>query len=813
MVLVRLGARAGTPEADRKLAAVRSEIEDFDVAAIGEPEPGSPLVSKDGRSAYLPVTFYTAADEDAAAEALVERLRGEPGVTVGGGIVAFNQVGDQVEADLQRAELIAAPILLLFSLLVFRSLVAALLPLAVGTATVLLTFSGLRLINSFEPMSTFAINLTTGLGLGLAIDYSLFMVSRFREELEHDGERSRALRATVVTAGRTVLFSAFTVAAALAAMLVFPLRFLYSMGAGGVLVALSAALVSLTLLPALLAVLGPRVNALGLRRWQVAMHRDAAHVRSGPWYRLSRAVMRRPGPVAAFAATLLIVMGLPFLRIEFTGVDASVLPAQQSAKAVDEALRAEFPPGPTTPLLVVAGVGERGRPGAEDYGRRLAAVDGVASVSPPEQAGGYWLYSVVTEAPALSGPAKEVVRDVRALDVPFPVEVGGETAGFLDQQRSLGDSLPLALAIIATTTLVILFAMTGSVVLPVKALVMNLLTVSAAFGLLVLIFQDGRLESLLAYDSQGALGGDPARVAVLRRLRPLDRLRRLPAHAHQGGARRRHGRARVGRRRARADGPDRDLRGAAVLRRDRRVRDVGGRVHQGGRRRDGARGADRRVHRARAAGAVADGVAGPLELVGAAAAGAAARAAGAAARVTLRADTELSRNGDGRFRGEVSEAWWIERGPFGGYLSAFLVRAMMEVLDDPARPPRSLTVHFVDAPAAGPIDVAVTVERAGRSSTALSLRLEQDGRPIALALAGAAAWREGEPEWADLRAPAAPAPEDCPELPRVKGAPRFQERFDLRWVEGGAPGRPAERARHLAVDAPEARAARSTISR
>ena len=507
VVLVRLGARAGTPEADRKLQAVRSRIEDEDVAAVGAPEPGrpSPLVSEDRRSVYLPVTFSTAADEDEAADALVERLRDEPGVTVGGGIVAFNQVGDRVEADLQRAELLAAPILLLLSLLVFRSLVAALLPLAVGTATVLLTFSGLRAINEIEPMSTFAINLTTGLGLGLSIDYSLFMVSRFREELAAGEDRSRAVRETVRTAGRTVLFSAFTVAAALAAMLTFDLRFLYSMGAGGVLVALSAALVSLTLLPALLAVLGPRVNALGLRRWRVAMQRDAAHVQAGPWYRFSRAVMRRPGPVAAFAAVLLIVMGLPFLRIEFTGVDASVLPPEKSARAVDDAIRAEFPPGPTTPVLVVAGVGERGRPGAEDHRRRLAALDGVASVSRPEQAGGYWLYDVIPERAALSESAKGLVEDVRALDVPYPVQVGGETAGFLDQQDSIRGSLPLALAILATTTLVILFAMTGSVVLPFKALLMNLLTVSAAFGLLVLIFQDGRLEGLLAYESQGAL--------------------------------------------------------------------------------------------------------------------------------------------------------------------------------------------------------------------------------------------------------------------------------------------------------------------
>ena len=142
--------------------------------------------------------------------------------------------------------------------------------------------------------------------------------------------------------------------------------------------------------------------------------------------------------------------------------------------------------------------------------------------------------------------------------------------------------------------------------------------------------------------------------------------------------------------------------------------------------------------------------------------------------MTLSADTALSRDGDGRFHGEVTEDWWIERGPFGGYLSAFLVRAMIAVLDGPERPPRSLTVHFVDAPAAGPIEVAVDVERAGRSSSVLSLRMEQEGRPIALALAGAATWREGEPEWADLPAPAAPPPEDCPAVPRAKVAPRFQ---------------------------------------
>jgi RND superfamily putative drug exporter len=202
---------------------------------------------------------------------------------------------------------------------------------------------------------------------------------------------------------------------------------------------------------------------------------------------------------------LLIVMGLPFTRIEFTGVDASVLPPERSARVVDDALRTEFPPAPTDPVYVAARAPADARAEVQGYARELAGIPGVVSVSAPVQADGLWRIDVIPDGSLLSGTAKEVVRDVRAADAPFPVDVGGSTAGFLDQQTSLGDSLPLALVILATTTLVILFLMTGSVVLPVKALIMNLLTVSAAFGLLVLIFQDGRFEGLLAYDSQGAL--------------------------------------------------------------------------------------------------------------------------------------------------------------------------------------------------------------------------------------------------------------------------------------------------------------------
>ena len=166
--------------------------------------------------------------------------------------------------------------------------------------------------------------------------------------------------------------------------------------------------------------------------------------------------------------------------------------------------------------------------------------------------------------------------------------------------------------------------------------------------------------------------------------------------------------------------------------------------------------------------------------------------------MTLAEDARIEPVAEHRWRGEVSERWWIQRGPFGGYLSAFLVQAAAAVVDDPGRPLRSLTVHFVDAPQAGPVDVLAVPERVGRSTTALSLRLEQEDRPVALALAACAAWRDGEPEWADLAAPDAPPPEQCPPAPEAPGRPRFHERLDVRWVAGGHPGRAAARARNVA---------------
>jgi uncharacterized membrane protein YdfJ with MMPL/SSD domain len=506
VALVRLGAPADSAQAQRKLTRVARALRDPGMARVARYERGGDraLVSKDGRSSYVVGTFrHNSRGVLGRVETRVARV---PGVTLGGGELAQEQVGDQVSEDIARAELLAFPILLLLSFFVFRSLVAALLPLAVGATTILLSFLVMRVVNgAIEPMSIYALNLITGLGLGLAIDYSLFMVSRFREELERGLETAAALRATMATAGRTVLFSSITVAAALASLLVFPLRFLYSMGVGGLICALMAALVSLTLLPAILAALGPRVNALSPRRFQQALHREASDVRGGFWYRLSQAVMRRPVPIAAGAAALLIALGIPFLGVKFTGVDASVLPRDHSARVVDDALKTEFPPSRTSPIYVAAQGGPQDRAAIERYARRLGALSGVVGTPQVQSARGLYRIDLIGRGRALGEQSKELVRDVRAADAPVPVRVGGQSAAFLDQQKALADSLPIALAILATTTVVILFLMTGSVVLPVKALLMNLLTLSAAFGLLVLIFQDGHLEGLLGFHSQGAL--------------------------------------------------------------------------------------------------------------------------------------------------------------------------------------------------------------------------------------------------------------------------------------------------------------------
>jgi len=495
-------------EGQRKVAEVARKLRAD--GAVGKVtsfrEGGRALVARDGRSTYLAVTLKPGddTDDEAVAERLESSLAGTPGVKLGGESVAEPQVNEQVSEDLERAELLAFPLLALLSFLFFRSLVASLLPLVVGGLSIVLTFLGLRLASELGSVSVFALNLVTGLGLGLAIDYSLFIVSRYREELEEVGAGAEAMRRTLATAGRTVLFSSMTVTAALASLLVFPQRFLYSMGLGGMMVSIIAAVVALTVLPAVLALLGPRVNSLAPSRLQRARQSESRGARQGFWYRLSRGVMRRPGRTAVASAAVLLALGAPFIGIKFTSVDPSVLPETASARRVDDAINRDFPPAQTAPIAAVAQ--NATAPQLKRYTERLAQLPGVAAVNPPQRLDrDTSLINVVSEHRVLDDRTQDLVREVRDTPASFSVLAGGVTAEFVDLQSSLTGHLPLALAIVVVSTLLVLFLMTGSVVLPLKAVLMNALTLSAAFGILVLIFQDGRLEGVLDYTSQGAL--------------------------------------------------------------------------------------------------------------------------------------------------------------------------------------------------------------------------------------------------------------------------------------------------------------------
>jgi RND superfamily putative drug exporter len=511
VVAVVENAPVNAPATRARVEGLENQVrERSDVAAVtGYYDTHSPaFVSGDGNSTYFAVALKATGDkqmQDSGA-AIADQLSGRPGVVVGGFAVAQEQVNKQVEEDLRKAEMLAFPLLFLLSLLFFRSLVASVLPLMIGALAIVGTFLILRIASEFGSISIFALNLTTALGLGLAIDYSLFIVSRYREEIAKSGPGLVAMKKVLATAGRTVFFSSLTVAAALASLLVFPQRFLYSMGLGGALVALFAALISLTVLPAVLTLLGSRVNAGAPRFLQHRAEADARPAHDGFWYRLSRFVMRRPVPIATLSAVFLIVLGLPFLGIKFNTVDPTVLPESASARQAYDTVSQEFPPYHDTPIWIDV---EGGGPGAA---ARVAAearrVNGVAAVLPPQPLGdGVVAVQAISAHPFVSEASQETVKAIRAIDPPPGTEVlvGGASADFVDFQSSLTGHMPIALAIVVVATLVILFLMTGSVVLPIKSLLMNFLNLSAVFGLLVLIFQDGRLEGFLNFSSPGAI--------------------------------------------------------------------------------------------------------------------------------------------------------------------------------------------------------------------------------------------------------------------------------------------------------------------
>lgn len=503
MVLV---VRSTTPGAD-----ITAQLEEVDRRLKREPlvgqvdstvaEDPNPLLTSNDGDTYLAVAHFKPAPEEQVAEA-IDRIRSRPpprGVTLryGGYDVGLADGNRLAHQDLLRSELLALPLLALLLVLMFRGLRAALIPFGVGLVSLAGTFAFIELLSRFVDISVFALNLTSVLGLGLAIDYGLLLISRYREELASGATEEDALATTVDRAGRAVLFSGATVAAACAALLLFPQQFVYSIGLGGTFVALLSAASAYLVAPAALALFGRRVGVPAA----------ASPASEGSWYATARWAMAHALPVAVVGGVVLLAAGLSGLRAKPTFLDESAAPRAIETREVLRTVRRDFTPNLAAPIELRVG-GEGGELGpAAELGVKLDNSPRVRYASQPiggPRGGGSLVY-LIPRAPPLSDETQGLVRDIRKLRQ--PVLVTGRTADFVDLKDSLRARLPFAFLLLALGTMVLLFFLTRSVALPLKALMLNLAVLCAGLGALVLIFQDGflGLADLIGYDGPNAI--------------------------------------------------------------------------------------------------------------------------------------------------------------------------------------------------------------------------------------------------------------------------------------------------------------------
>ncbi len=536
VVLVRPandGATVDSPDVAAAGAAITAELAGMEGVseAVSYWSLGNapPLRSTDSGSAL--VLARATGDEEVARErvaVIAERFSRSDGVTVtqvGGMTEAFREVGETIEKDLALAEMIALPITLLILLFVFRSVVAASLPLMVGGFSIIGTFTVLKLLSEVTTVSIFALNLTTALGLGLAIDYSLLFVSRYREERAKGHDANDAVVRTVATAGRAVVFSGLTVAVALGALLLFPVSFLRSFAYAGIGVVAMALIGAVVVLPAVMAALGDRVDKLPIGRKRMAAT-VARPVEQSFWYRMAHAVMRRPLAVAVATIAVLLFLGMPFLRLQTGTSDDRVLPASANARQVGDELREGYSSKDIGAMSVVFPSGSPGDAEIDRYGAALSLVGGVSRVDAPTgiylngarlpvgpeltdryaTPNGPWL-SVVPNVDPMSAAGEQLVSDVRAVPAPDGTErlVGGQGAELVDLKAGIVRQLPWAALVIVLATFVLLFLSFGSVLVPIKALLLNTLSLTATFGAMVWIFQDGNLSGSLGFTATGML--------------------------------------------------------------------------------------------------------------------------------------------------------------------------------------------------------------------------------------------------------------------------------------------------------------------
>ena len=480
----------------------------------------SALRSSNGHSALIVARI--AGDDNTAPKresALVSTLVGtHNGITVkaGGNLATISTVNTDTKADLTRSEMIAVPLTVIALTWVFGSFVAALLPLAVGLSSIIGTMALLRGLSTLTQVSVYSLNMTTAMGLALAIDYSLFIVSRYREQLRAGAETDEAIRTAMRTAGRTVLFSALTVGLSLAAMLVFPVYFLRSFAYAGIGVVGLATIAALLLLPSILKVLGPRVDSLDLhaplRRIFGRPAPVAKPLEQTFWYRFATAVMKRALPIGLVVVAILLLLGSPFLHAKWGYPDDHVIPTSTQAHQVGDDLRTQYSANAASTISIVATDVSANPSAIGPYSAQLSQVAHVTSVSsatgtyvsgqqvaganPAMRVGSATYLNVQTTADAQTDTAKQVLASLRKVPTAWKVQFTGQTAINSDSLHSLAVTMPIAIVLIAIATFIVLFLFTGSLILPIKALVLNTLSLTATFGAMVWVFQEGHFGSL-----------------------------------------------------------------------------------------------------------------------------------------------------------------------------------------------------------------------------------------------------------------------------------------------------------------------------
>ena len=511
-VVIALESSSGSVDSEATVAAasalenqLRAEPSAENVLSYWSAGRNPAFKSTDGTAAY--VFIYLKSDDFTEVDSLggyyQDKYEGEfqdQRIRVSGGAVFANAINGRIQDDLKLSEAISIPITFILLVLVFGALVASAMPLIIGVTAILGTFFGLYLLTLITDVSVFALNLTTGLGLGLGIDYALLIVNRFREELRRGMSREDALVNTMKSAGKTVFYSGLTVVLTLISLSFFPMNFLKSMGYAGAIVVALAVVGALIPLPALLMMLGERVNKGVVRKGGLTPKED------GGWARLSRFVMRRPVPVVAFSMLILGLMIAPLTNVKFSQVDMRVLPKSDPAYQASAFIQEKFPGEESNPIEIIFPAGATSPDAVAAYATKVGQISEIVRVGAPEVKGeAVRLVAIHSMAPR-TPEAQALINEVRAIDSQLEVLVGGVAADYTDTQDAIAEMLPWVLLWITITVLILLFLFTGSVLLPIKAVILNFLSLAATMGVLTWVFIDGNMNFLTGdFINTGAL--------------------------------------------------------------------------------------------------------------------------------------------------------------------------------------------------------------------------------------------------------------------------------------------------------------------